>query len=113
MLKFQTIYDDTPDIPGYRPCTPDKTVVTVPDMSFSVQEILERYTSGVGMLIGKSPIYDNDPDFENVNPMLNSDDPLTTQESIQLEHQFYENAKKVAASKAAKAYKENLVVPEP
>lgn len=83
MGKFATIYDiSSLDVACEKV---DSKSMTIPDMSFSVRDILERYTSGQQLLIQKNGSFEDEPSFDMLNPMETSDDLLTTREDMLIE----------------------------
>lgn len=51
----------------------DDESCTVPGQSYSIQEILRKFTNGTMPMVGKSVYYDGDPDFEDFDPTLSPD----------------------------------------
>ena len=45
--------------------------LTVPDLSYSVREILEKYTRGIDPGVAQKPQYDDNQSFDAVNPLRN------------------------------------------
>ena len=51
--------------------------MTVPDLSYSVKEILQKFTRGVDPYISKVPQFTDIQDYEGVDPLLDPDFDLT------------------------------------
>lgn len=97
--RFQTIYDPTPeDLASFKPTKPSQTV---PDMSMSIAQILDKYQRGIDPNVGLQPIYDDD-DIDVINPMRNTDDPLTERQNMQLEFNYW---KELATSRMTQSEK--------
>ncbi len=47
--------------------------VTVPDDSYTIKELILRFNSGCMPAIGRNVIYDDDPDFECIDPTCSPD----------------------------------------
>nr|QJB21627.1 MAG: hypothetical protein [Microvirus sp.] len=52
-------------------------VVTVPDMTLTISEILTRFGQGQTLPIGQRGNFEEDPDFDNINPMSLPDRDLS------------------------------------
>lgn len=42
--------------------------MTVPDMSYTIPELMKRFASGNDPLISKKPFYDENPSFDSIDP---------------------------------------------
>lgn len=82
-MKFRTIFTVVKE-GAFEPVS--KVSATVPDQCLSIKQILERYRNGI-MPVGKVGNYEENPDFENINPLWNTDDPLTTIDVMEAERQ--------------------------
>lgn len=101
--RFQTIYDPTPEnVASFKPTKPSQTV---PDMSMSIPQILDKYQRGIDPNVGLRPIYDDD-DIEVINPMRNTDDPLTERQNMQLEFDYW---KELATSRMTQSEKQKAL----
>ena len=64
MVKFNTIwnydYSDKMNYPEFSDVSE-----TVPDMSLSIRDILERFSRGQSLPVGRDGVYDDDPDFDD------------------------------------------------
>lgn len=45
-------------------------LLTAQDESFTIKEILDKFTSGQPLPIAHTPHYDDDPDYDNIDPQL-------------------------------------------
>lgn len=68
--------------PGRGNEVPQGVSLTVPDQSYSIRDILEKYTRGIAPLVAKEPIYDDDPDINNPDPLENPLDITDVQEAL-------------------------------
>ena len=68
-MKFQTIYDKTPV--QYKPVADFTPSLTVPDLSYSIREIFEKYTNGMDLGLQRPVNYSLDPDLEFEHNMSN------------------------------------------
>lgn len=75
-------------------------LVTIPDMSFTVQEILEKYTRGVEIVKPFEGTYD-EGDFDDINPFENPELDLTDIDALTAK--YNEMIKKTAEEKAAQS----------
>lgn len=41
-------------------------ILTVPDMSLTVQEMMEKFVRGVNLPVGKDPQFDENPNFDDI-----------------------------------------------
>lgn len=55
----------------------DDVSETIPNQSFSIQEIITRFTGGIMPTITKRVYYDDNADFDSVDPTLRPDYDLT------------------------------------
>ena len=59
---------------------------TIPDQSYSIQEIITRFTGGIMPTVNNRIFYDDDPDFDSVDPTMRPDydliDALSDLEAI-------------------------------
>lgn len=49
----------------------DDEDMTVPDMSYSIQDILQKFTKGIDLGISKIPQYNDVQGFDDINPLRN------------------------------------------
>ena len=42
--------------------------MTVPDMSYTIPQLMQRFASGNDPLISKKPLYDENPTFDTIDP---------------------------------------------
>lgn len=98
---FKTPYNfDSNDPKHYE--TPTGVSMTVPDMSYSIQDLFERYRVGIPPEVALRPEYpDGDnPDFDDLSPIETAQDLV----DIDNEIAYVEDIKRRAsASKAAKS----------
>lgn len=52
----------------------------VPDQSYSVKDLLRRFTTGTAPAVAKQPFYEENPDIDNPLPVLNELDLAELQE---------------------------------
>lgn len=79
--------------------------ITIPDESFTVKEILERFTTGMPLSLSKQPIYDSEASFDDIDetrdPAFDLADATLARDLMNAEF-----TTKKEAAKAAKAAKE-------
>jgi len=77
--------------------------LTVPDDSFSVREILEKYTRGIDFGLKRNGIYEDDADFDDYDKEKLSQDDLVDQSEalVQSEITINDYHEKVKRSKEA------------
>lgn len=46
---------------------------TIPDQSYSIEEIITRFTGGIMPTVNNRVFYDDDPDFDSVDPTMRPD----------------------------------------
>ena len=46
---------------------------TIPDQSYSIQEIITRFTGGIMPTVNNRVFYDDDPDFDSIDPTMRPD----------------------------------------
>ena len=46
---------------------------TIPDQSYSIEEIITRFTGGIMPTVDHRVFYDDDPDFDSVDPTMRPD----------------------------------------
>lgn len=87
----------------------EKPSLTVPDQSYSVQELIEKFTRNIPVPISQIGNYDEEPDFDNIDPSRLSDYDLTTLQDMQIEYQsIVQNI-----NEEIKKHKDQKVIPEP
>lgn len=59
--------------------------MTVPDQSYTVRELLQKFTSGGMPDVAKVPQYEEDPDFDDIDPTRLPDFDLADLTELQLE----------------------------
>lgn len=59
--------------------------MTVPDQSYTVRDLLERFTTGVLPVSSRTPVYSDNPDFDNYDEIENPDFDLSDYHSGMLE----------------------------
>lgn len=99
MFKTQYNYDHL-DPKNYE--TPVGVSLTVPDMSYSIQELFDRYRVGLPPQVSLMPEYPNgdNPDFDDLSPIDTALDLVDVDDEIA----YVEDVKRRAsASKAAES----------
>lgn len=46
---------------------------TIPDQSYSIEEIITRFTGGIMPTVNNRVFYDDDPDFDSIDPTMSPD----------------------------------------
>ena len=46
---------------------------TIPDQSYSIEEIITRFTGGIMPTVNNRVFYDDDPDFDSIDPTMRPD----------------------------------------
>lgn len=46
---------------------------TIPDQSYSIAEIITRFTGGIMPTVNNRVFYDDDPDFDSIDPTMRPD----------------------------------------
>ena len=46
---------------------------TIPEQSYSIEEIITRFTGGIMPTVNNRVFYDDDPDFDSVDPTMRPD----------------------------------------
>jgi hypothetical protein len=46
---------------------------TIPDQSYSIEEIISRFTGGIMPTVNNRIFYDDDPDFDSIDPTMRPD----------------------------------------
>ena len=46
---------------------------TIPDQSYSIEEIISRFTGGIMPTVNNRVFYDDDPDFDSIDPTMRPD----------------------------------------
>jgi len=60
--------------------------LTLPDQSYSIQEMLEKFVRGIPVSTATNGGYDDDPDMDNIDPSRMADYDLTTLTEMQEEY---------------------------
>ncbi|MEM3318498.1 MAG: hypothetical protein QXT80_03010 [Thermoplasmatales archaeon] len=102
-IMFKTQFNSVPDSGEIN----DEVSLTVPDMSYTVRELLEKFTSGVMPAVERNPLYEDDPDFDNIDPSRLGDFDLVDLLEMQEEYQTrIENVNAAIAAKDAEKLNE-------
>ena len=56
---------------------------TIPDQSYSIEEIINRFTGGIMPTVNNRVFHDDDPDFDSVDPTMR---PIVTGKQIGRAH---------------------------
>lgn len=94
--KFQNQYNY---VPGQRNEKPVGESLTVPDQSYSIKDILEKYTRGIAPMVSKEPLYEENPDINSPDILDNAIDITEVQEAYNATTERIVNAKKAKAGK--------------
>lgn len=80
--KFRTKWQYVPDETGME--TNSGVIMTVPDQSLSIREILDRFRRGVAPAVVKEPIYNDDDDIDDdlYNHVYDGDFDLTDRDAL-------------------------------
>lgn len=86
-MKFLTAYNfDFSKVKGEDCSAPS---LSQPDMAYTVYELFERFANGVMPAVSKVPVFEPDPDFDNVDvtmdPAFDLSDYTTEMLSLELE----------------------------
>lgn len=112
--KFKTIYD--PSLPEVSLEKSGGKSHTLPEMSLSIKQILNKYAAGIDPMVKQNPEYENEPDIDNPNPFNTSIDPLTDREELQIEFEYWQglaNARKAKIDELDKEGGSKETTPEP
>lgn len=66
--KFRSAYSFTPLETDYE--AGGGISLTLPDDSYSVEDLLRRYANGIMPPVGRNVYFEDDPDFDNIDPTL-------------------------------------------
>lgn len=93
----------------------DKISLTSPDMSYSVRELLQKFTTGQPLQIKFDGQYDENPSFDHIDPTRSGDFDLSDLTELQLELDQIEANIEIARQAIAdkKASEGSNVVNEP
>ena len=78
MLKFTTAFTFSleDDVPGYMEFN-DEPSLTVPDQSYTIQELLDRHIAGTMPPVSQDVFYEDDPNFDEIDPKHTPDYDLS------------------------------------
>lgn len=83
MIEFQTQWNfDPANWPGE---INEEPSLTVPDQAYTVQELLEKFTSGGIPPVSLPGQYDDDPSFDDIDPTRLGDFDLADLTALQIE----------------------------
>lgn len=63
----------------------DKTSLTFPDMSYTVRQLLEKFTFGQPVRVFKEGIFEDDPSFDYIDPTRSGDFDLSDITALEIE----------------------------
>mgnify|MGYP000667838063 CR=1 FL=1 len=110
MIKVRTPLGYNPSISEQE--TNNEPSQTIPDLSYTIRELLEKFAHGVMPPVGRDVVYDEDPDIDNPDPTRDpafdlSDATRLKEESLEiLQKQEDEQASKTKEANKKQAIKE-------
>ena len=86
---------------------------TIPDQSYSIEEIITRFTGGIMPTVNNRVFYDDEPDFDSIDPTMRPDydlvDALSDMDALSRQ---FEARKKQDNESAEPEQPETKIAPE-